>query len=123
MSSTFAFRKTTDTGTFARYTPFEDGRELVVRRGKTVGFHYGIERSRRKVNVDGRELELARFVSLLSPPPMHPGQQPLSAEAVKNDQPVSDVLFLPDAELLIPREPRGFTDAEVELILAAISVT
>jgi len=35
---------------------------------------------------------------------------------------VSEVLFLPDAEVLIRRAPDGFTDAEVEKILAAISV-
>jgi hypothetical protein len=33
---------------------------------------------------------------------------------------VSEVLFLPDAEVLIPRKPQGFTDAEVEKILSAI---
>ncbi|MEW5740015.1 MAG: hypothetical protein AB1938_13870 [Myxococcota bacterium] len=122
MTSTIALKKTADTGTFARYVPFDDGREVVVRRGKELGFHYGLEQGRRKVKVRGGEFELVKFMAVLSPPPLAPGKKPLSPEAAKRYQPVSEVLFLPDAEVAIRREPDGFSEAEVAKILAAISV-
>jgi hypothetical protein len=46
----------------------------------------------------------------------------MSPKAAKNYKPESEVLYLPDAEVLIRREPSGFSNAEVEEILAAISV-
>lgn len=113
---------TADTGTFARYVPFGDGREVIVRRGREMNFNYGAERSRRTVKVKGYSFPLVRTVAVLSPPPLRPGQAPISKEASKNYQPESEVLYLPDAEVLIRREPKGFSDAEVEKILAAISV-
>lgn len=99
-----------------------DRRELIVRRGEERGFWYGFEQGRRKVTVKGGEFELVTYQNRLSPPPLLPGKRPLSAAAAKQYEPVSEVLFLPDAEVLIPRAPDGFTDAEVEKILAAISV-
>jgi len=114
--------KTADTGSFARYVPFGDTREVIVRRSSELGFPYGFVLSRRMVKVAGGEFELVKYRNLLSPPPLVPGQEPLSAEAAKHYAPVVEVLFLPDAEVLIPREPDGFTDAEVAKILAAISV-
>ena len=113
---------TADTGTFARYIPFGDQREVIVRRGKELGFHYGIEQSRRIVKVKGYLFPLVRTMALLSPPPMRKGQAPMSAEAAKNSKPESEVLYLPDAEVLIRREPSGFSDAEVEKILAVILI-
>ena len=113
---------TADTGTFARYIPFADQREVIVRRGKELGFNYGLEQSRRMVSVNGHKFPLVRTMALISPPPMRQGQAPMSPQAAKNYKPESEVLYLPDAEVLIRREPRGFSSAEVEKILAAISV-
>lgn len=122
MTSTIALKKAADTGTFARYVPFADAREVIVRRGKEMGFEYGFEVSRKTVKVRGGEFPLVRYQAILSPPPMRPGQKPMSEKAAANYKPVSDVLMLPDAEVLIRHEPDGFTDAEVEKILAAISL-
>ena len=113
---------TADTGTFARYVPFSDQREVVVRRGREMGFNYGLEQSRRMMVVKGHKFPLVRSMAILSPPPLGPGQAPMSKEAAKRYQPESEVLYLPDAEVLIPRQPDGFSDAEVEKILAAISI-
>lgn len=115
------FKCTADTGTFARYIPFGDQREVIVRRGKELGFDYGFEMSRRKVTIQGRKFDVVRSQATLSPPPMRPGGKPMSKEAAKQYQPESEVLYLPDAEILIRRVPEGFSDAEVEKILAAIS--
>ena len=123
MTSTIALTKTADTGTFARYVPFADAREVIVRRGKEMGFQYGIEVLRRKMKVHGGEFPLVRYQAILSPPPMQPGQKPMSEKAAANYKPISDVLVLPDAEVLIRHAPDGFTDAEFEKILAAISVS
>ena len=120
MTSTIELPKTTDTSSFARYVPFRDTREVIVRRGKELGFRYGFEQGRRMVQVQGGEYALVTYQELLSPPPLLPGQEPLPAQAAKQYEPVFEVLFLPDAEVLIPREPNGFTDAE--RILKAISV-
>jgi len=113
---------TADTGTFARYVPFGDQREVIVRRGTELGFNYGLEQSRRMVTVKGHQFPLVRSIAILSPPPMRKGQAPMSPQAAKNYQPESEVLYLPDAEVLIRREPSGFSSAEVEKILAAISL-
>ena len=121
-TSTIALKKTADTGTFARYVPFEDQREVIVRRGKELGARYGGELGRRTVKVKGGEFPMVRYQAILSPPPMKPGGTPMSAEAAKRYKPISEVLVLPDAEVLIRRDPDGFSDAEVETILAAISV-
>jgi hypothetical protein len=122
MTSAIELPKTANTGSFARYVPFGDRREVIVRRGKEPGFRYGFEQGRRMVRVQGGEFALVTYQDLLSPPPLVPGQEPLSAEAAKQYEPVFEVLYLPDAEVLIPREPSGFTDAEVERILDAIFV-
>ena len=94
-----------------------------MRRGRELGFQYGFELSRRTVKVKGGEFALVKYQAILSPPPMRAGQPPMSAEAAKNYKPISDVLVLPDAEVLVRREPGGFTDGELEKILAAITVT
>jgi hypothetical protein len=119
--SRIALKCTADGDTFARYVPFGDQREVIVRRGKEMGFNYGSEKSRRMVTIKGHKFPLVRTQAILSPPPMHPGQKPMSKEAAKNYKPESEVLYLPDAEVLIRREPQGFSSAEVEKILAAIS--
>ena len=122
MTSTIALPKTADTGSFARYVPFADGREVIVRRGRERGFRYGLALSRRKVTLGDGAFEVVTYQALLSPPPLLPGHQPLSAAAARRYGPVIEVLFLPDAEVLIPRAPDGFTDAEVGKILDAVSV-
>ncbi len=110
-------------GTFERYRPFgwRDRREVIVRRGNEVGSNYGFELSRRRVTVQGKTFPLVRYVAILSPPPLLPGELPLSPEAAKQYEPEFEVLILPNAEVLLPRAPDGFTDAEVQEILAKIS--
>jgi hypothetical protein len=120
--SRIALKCTADTGTFARYVPFDDKREVIVRRGSELGFQYGEELSRKMVKIKGHSFPLVRTQASLSPPPLGPGHKPLSKEAAKRYEPESDVLYLPDAEVLIARQPDGFSPAEVEKILAAISV-
>ena len=83
MISTIALMKTADTGTFARYVPFDDQREVIVRRGRELGFQYGFELSRRRVKVKGGGFALVKCQAILSPPPMRAGQPPMSAEAAK----------------------------------------
>jgi len=107
---------------FARYQPFGDGREVVVRRGKELGFHYGLETGRRTVVIDGVEVVVRRHLAVRSPPPLGPGRPPLAPGAAGRYRPESDVVVLPDAEVAIPRHPDGFSDDEVERILAAIAL-
>ncbi len=108
--SHLALPRTFDNGTFARYVPFGDDRDLVVRRGAEMGRDYGFEVSRREVTVGGATLPLVRYESLLT----------CGAGTARHD-----VLRLPDAEVLVPREGHGhgFTDDEVDRILAAITLT
>ncbi len=113
---------TVDTGKFARYVPFGDGREVIVRRGAETGFHYGFEQERRRVRLEGGDFDLVTFENVLSPPVLIPGQ----GQAGAGDyHPVKDVLYLPGTEVMIPRRPlrRGFTDDEVARILEAIRVS
>jgi hypothetical protein len=119
--SRIALPSTVDTGVFARYVPFGDNREVIVRRGSQMGYRYGIESGRRIVTLHGRELWVVRSTAILSPPVLRPGERVMSAAAAKQYSPESEVLYLPDAEVLIRREPNGFSDAEVAKILAAIS--
>jgi len=105
---------------FARYEPFLDGRHIIVRRGKELGFRYGLELSRREIELGVARASLVRFRQLLSPPAATPGLQPLSAEALRAYVPESEVLYVPGAEVLIPREPIGFSDDEVTMILLAL---
>lgn len=116
-----ALPSTVDTGNFARFVPFGDGREVIVRRGRETGFHYGFEQSRRRVKLVGGEFDLIKYEGMISPPIMMAGQSPGGDD---DYHPVSDVLYVPGVEALIPRRPvrRGFTDDEVERILAAIRV-
>jgi len=53
---------------------------------------------------------------------LHAGAS-LSEEAARRYQPESEVLFLPDAEVVLRREPDGFSDREVEVILGKISLS
>jgi len=107
---------------FARLVPFGDGREVIVRRDGATA-HYGLEQGQRLVAIAGHEFLVVRYVALLSPPVLRPGEAPMSPEAARSYKPEYDVLYLPDAEVLIPREPRGFSDAEVGRILAAVSLS
>jgi hypothetical protein len=110
-----------DNGTFARFVPFGDGREVIVRRGREMGTcSYGLEQSHRSVKVAGNEIRIVRYTDLLSPPPLTPGA-PLVVDD-GNYGKRHDVVYLPDAEILLDRGPRGFDDAEVEKVLAAIHV-
>jgi uncharacterized protein (DUF952 family) len=105
---------------FARHVPFGDGRQVIVRRGSELGFDYGLPEPQRPITLHGIEVPVVRYRSILSPPVFAPGQAPMSREAAAAYQPVSDVYFLPDADLLVRREPAGFDDGEVARILAAI---
>lgn len=105
---------------FARLVPFGDGREVIVRRGSELGFAYGMGSPRPPVVLSGIRVPVIHYVSILSPPPLAPGVKPMSAEAAAAYQPECDVYYLPDADLMIRRVPKGFTDAEVAKILAAI---
>ena len=119
-----AFPSTADSGKFARYAPFGDGREMIVRRGASTGYHYGFEKVKRRVKLEGGEFDLVTYESLLSPPALIPGQAVIP-DAGDNYGPVYDVLYLPEVEVMIPRRPvkRGFTDAEVGQILKGIRVS
>ena len=112
---------TQSNGTFARYVPFGDGREVVTRRGAELGRHpYGLEQSRRTVSLRGVDALLVRYVATLSPPPRTPTSPPIVDEGQYH--PVSDVLYLPDVEILLRRRPDGFDDAEVAQIFEAIEL-
>ena len=105
---------------FTRYQPFADGRVIVVRRGNEPARHRGLEVSRRQLVLDGVRVTLVRFRQLLSPPAANPNIKPLSKEARCAYSPESEVLYLPGAEVSIPREPAGFTDDEVTAIALAL---
>ncbi len=105
---------------FARLVPFEDGREVIVRRESELGFNYGMGSPRPAVTLHGIRVPVIHYVSILSPPVLAPGAKPMSREAAAAYQPECDVYYLPDADLMIRRVPKGFSDAEVAKILAAI---
>jgi len=109
---------TYDNGSFARYTPFGDRREVIVRRGIEMGTcAYGIEEGTRTATIAGEQVRVTRYHQLLSPPPWTPGAAPVDPSAYAN---TSDVVYLPDAELLLDRGVEGFSDEEVERVLSAI---
>ena len=95
-----------ESGTFARYRPFADDRHVVARRGRELGFDYGLEQGRRRAGRPGAEVELVAYRYLLT---CAAGEEHC------------EVLRAPGVEILIPRGERGFTDAEVERILTAIT--
>ncbi len=110
-----------DNGSFARFVPFGDGREVIVRRGREIGSCvYGLEQSRRTVALGGLEVPVVRYQDILSPPVLPPGAAPIVDEG--QYRPISDVIHLPDAEILVRRSPKGFSDTEMERILAAIVI-
>ena len=109
-------------GKFARCAPFADGRKIIVRRGEELGFRYGLELSRRQVELPGGRAWLVRFRRLLSPPAANPRLPPLSPDALRAYSPESEVLYIDGAEIAIPREPGGFTDDEVTMILLALQL-
>lgn len=113
--------KIADTGVFARYVPFGDKREVIVRRGTELGHHYGFEKATRRVRISGTEYEVVTYEGILSPPPLRPGQAP-NPEADELYHPTYDVLYLPGVEAMIPRRPKGFVDSEVQKILQSIHV-
>lgn len=110
------------TGPFTRIAPFGDGRQIIVRRSADADPRRGFELSRRQVEVGARRVWLTRFRQLLSPPALSPGIKPLSPEALRAYSPESEVLYLPGVEVFIPREPAGFSDDEVALILRALQL-
>jgi hypothetical protein len=107
------------TGVFTRWQPYGDGREVIVRRESELGRRSGPPGPRRSITVDGTEVVLETLQQLLSPPPLQPGQAPMSREAAAHYTPTSEIALLPGTELLIRRHPGGFSDAEVEEIVAA----
>lgn len=70
VTSTIELPKAADTGSFARYVPFGDTREVIVRRSEELGFRYGIELSRRKVKIEGRQFELVQVPKPAVPAPI-----------------------------------------------------
>jgi uncharacterized protein (DUF952 family) len=105
---------------FARLIPFGDGRQVIVRRGKALGEAYGMPSRQPDIAIGGVRVPVIRYRQILSPPPLAPGAKPMSADAAAAYQPEDDVYHLPDADLTVRRSPKGFTDAEVAKILAAI---
>lgn len=131
---------TAETGTFARYEPFGDQRSIVVWRGDQMGRKGGIGPwSRRSVKVNGMDFLLLRFASYIwtTPTPVFrakylPRYRYPRATYPSHYLSESEVLFLHDAEVCIPRPPvtntdipavpgGSFTDEELDQILAAIT--
>ncbi|MCB9555273.1 MAG: hypothetical protein H6707_04160 [Deltaproteobacteria bacterium] len=109
---------TFDNGRFARFVPFGDGREVIVRRGSERGFDYGLPQGEREVELAEERFTVTRYVALLSPPLARPGSPAIDPARFK---PEVEVLRLPDAELMLPRQPDGFSDDEVAQIFAAVA--
>ncbi|MEO7035265.1 MAG: hypothetical protein ABI548_15190 [Polyangiaceae bacterium] len=107
---------------FERKHPFGDSRQTFVRRGKELGHRYGMALERRDVQLGTNRFLMIRFRRLLSPPAANPKLKPLSAQALRGYSPETDVLFVPGAEIAIPREPAGFSDEEVQTILLLIQL-
>jgi uncharacterized protein (DUF952 family) len=106
---------------FARHVPFGDGREVIVRRGRELGTTNGLPSPQNPVIIAGIRVPVVRYLTILSPPVLAPGAKPMSPEAAADYKPEYDVFFLPDADLTVRRgRPKGFNDAEVARILAAI---
>lgn len=96
-----------DNGTFARYKPFADDRQVVARRGREMGFDYGSAKGRRRVAVGENTFELVEYEDVLT----------CGAGTIR-----CELLRLPDAELLFPKGVDGFSDAEIEHILASVKL-
>lgn len=112
-----------NTGTFARYQPFSDERQVIVRRGAKLGGNYGPQDpDERHIVISGIEVTITRHFQILSPPVLEPGAEPLTPEAASRYRPEYDVVRLPDAEVMIQRSPEGFTDDEVAQIIATITL-
>ncbi len=80
----------------------------------------GFPQGRRQVTLaSGREVVLATFGKLLSPPPLRPGQAPMSPEAAAAYFPSYEFADLSGEQLCFPRSPRGFTTEEVDQFLNA----
>ena len=111
-----------NTGTFARYQPFSDDRQIIVRRGAGLGHDYGLRHpDERHVAISGIDVTITSHTQTLSPPTLDPGDEPLTSDAAARYRQAYDVLWLPDAEVMIPRSPEGFTDHEVEQIISTIT--
>lgn len=112
-----------DTGTFARYQPFSDERQVIVRRGTELGHGYGLQHpDERRVVISGIEVAITHHSQVLSPPVWEPGDDALAPEVASRYRPEYDVIWLPDAEVMVPRRPDGFTDDEVTQIIATITL-
>ena len=95
-----ALPKTVDTGQFARYVPFGDKREVIVRRGAALGHRYGRLLKNRRLTVSGAEYDFATYQDILSPPPHQPGQ-PLHPEADELWQQSDNVPFEQSRNVLL----------------------
>ena len=105
---------------FRRYEPYGDGREVIGRSGEARTAPQGFPRGVRSLSLGGRELRLTTYQSLLSPPPMRPGQEPMSREAAAEYTPDYEWVDLPNEQLTFRRGSRGFTTEEVDALVAAI---
>ena len=109
------WRKTFDSGSFARFQVL--GKEVVVRRGVELGYHYGgLKTCEREVTLGGKTHVLKTFRLVLSPPALGQTQQPVTETG--QYRPEYDVLFLCGAEVMFPRRPSGFSDEEMVVLLA-----
>src|SRR5687768_9992377 len=90
---------------FTRCVPFADGREVIVRRGAALGHDYGLPVGERTVSIGGSSVVLSRYRQLLSPPPLRPGEVPMSPQQAQNYTPESEVVRTAGMEVLIRRTP------------------
>ena len=108
---------------FARYAPFGDGRQISVSyRTEPVVMPDPWTKAHRRVVVSGQEWDVVTHEAQILGAPRSPGDPAAPAEPGGWHPPVDDVLYLPGLSVRIPRHPKGFTDGEVETILAAIRV-
>ena len=56
---------TVDTGSFARYVPFGDKREVIVRRGAELGRSHGLPKGTRRVVVSALEFDRVTYQTVV----------------------------------------------------------
>jgi hypothetical protein len=122
LKTRLAFAAVQEAPGFARYRPFNDEREILLRRGggaREIRLDPPFVSAMGPARIGPFVVEVVRMQQVLSPPVMEPGRPPTNPEDYR---PVDDILLLPDGELLIRRSPRGFSDMEVSRILAGIEI-
>jgi len=102
----------------ASYQPFDDGREIRIRRDDATYRSGGLSAGQQTIVIGDREVVLRRFRWVLSPPALAPGQQPFGDDG--SYTPISDFVTVGGRVIQLPRRPRGFTDDEVRTIIAGL---